>query len=237
VKRAVPDRVDRRPCTHQEIRMPFDPCGLSALSSTGSFTLWLYVTTDTRAGVLASGYFNSVADRLLPGHMLIVQAADSMNFLPVRSNAGVGNGLVLDASAPPLRLNGYAGLGFSFNIPPIEAVARSVALGAVPSGLYVGRQFTIGATATGPVGTLVFSILNAAGAVIAGPVSAQVASGGASATFTAPDPGSGYRIRVADAAEPLATQTSPSFVVTEPYALLTESGATLTADEGGEILL
>ncbi|KAA2214683.1 hypothetical protein [Teichococcus oryzae] len=217
--------------------MPFDPRGLSALSSTGSFTLWLYVTTDTRAGVLAGGYFNSVADRLQAGHMLIVQAADSMNFLPVRSNAAVGNGLVLDASAPPLRLNGYAALGFSFDIPPVAAVTRSVALGPVPTGLYVGRQFAIGATASGPVATLIFSILNAAGAVVAGPLPVAVAAGGASATFTAPAPGSGYRIRVADAAEPLAAQTSASFVVTEPFALLTETGASITAEQGGDILL
>ena len=105
------------------------------------------------------------------------------------------------------------------------------------SGLYVGRSFTVGARISGPVTTLVFTMLNAANAVIAGPTLVPVASGGASTTFTAPDPGSGYRIRVADAQEPLAAQTSASFVVTEPLALLTESGATISAQQGGEMLL
>ncbi|MFC4166668.1 hypothetical protein [Teichococcus aestuarii] len=217
--------------------MPFDPRGLSSLASTDSFTLWLYVTTDTRAAVLAPGYFTSVAARLQPGHVVVLQSADSLTFLPVRSSAGVGNGLVLDASAPPLRLNGSTALGFEFSLGPVPAETRSVALDPVPTGLYIGRSFTIGARVTGPVASLSFSMLNAAGAVIAGPVVVAVASGGASASFTAPDPGSGYRIRVQDTAEPLAAQTSASFVVTEPFALLTESGASLAAAEGGELLL
>ncbi|MXP62760.1 hypothetical protein E0493_05260 [Roseomonas sp. M0104] len=217
--------------------MPFDPRGLSSLASTDSFTLWLYVTSDTRAAVLAPGYFASVTDRLQPGHVVVLQSADSLTFLPVRSSAGVGNGLVLDASAPPLRLNAYSAFGLQFSMPLVTAVTRSVALDPVPTGLYVGRSFTVGARTTGPVTTLVFTMLNAAGTVIAGPISVAVASGTASASFTAPEPGSGYRIRVADAQEPLAAQTSASFVVTQPLALLTESGATITAQQGGEMLL
>lgn len=217
--------------------MPFDPRGLSALNSTSNFTLWLYVTGDTRAAVLAPGYFAAAADRLVPGNILVVQAADSLNFLPVQSNAKIGNGVVLDASAPPLRLAGYGALGFGFSMPPVAGESRSVALDPVPSGLYIGRAFTVGARTSGPVATLVFTILNSMGAVVAGPVLVPVSSGGASATFTAPAPGSGYRVRVADAQEPLAAQLSPSFVVTEPYALLTEAGLNITAHQGGEILL
>lgn len=217
--------------------MPFDPRGLSALNSTGSFTLWLYVTGDTRAAVLATGYFSGAADRLLPGHILVVQAADSLNFLPVQSNAKVGNGVVLDASAPPLRLGAAAALRIAFSLPPVAAETRSVALEPVPTGLYIGRSFTVAARVGGPIATLQFSILNAAGGIIAGPVSAHVANGGASATFIAPEPGTGYRIRVQDPQEPLASQTSASFVVTEPFALLTESGATLAAQSGGELVL
>ncbi|WBV44151.1 hypothetical protein [Pseudoroseomonas cervicalis] len=217
--------------------MPFDPRGLSSLASTDSFTLWLYVTTDTRAAVLAPGYFAAAATRLQPGHLIVLQSADSLTFIPVLSNNGVGNGLVLNASAPPLRLNAFADLAFDFSIPPVAAVARSVALDPLPSGLYTGRSFTVAARTSGPVATLVFSLLNAAGAVVAGPVSVPVASGSASTSFTAPDPGSGYRIRVVDAAEPLAAQSSPFFVVTEPYALLTEAGGSVLAADGGELLL
>lgn len=217
--------------------MPFDPRGLTSLASTDSFTLWLYVTTDTRAAVLAPGYFAAAVGRLQPGHLIVLQSADSLTFMPVLSNNGVGNGVVVSASAPPLRLNAFADLGFDMQIAPVAAVTRSVALDPVPSGLYTGRSFTVAARVSGPVETLVFTMLNAAGAVVAGPASVAVASGSASTSFTAPAPASGLRIRVVDAAEPLAAQTSPPFVVTEPYALLTEAGTSLLAADGGELLL
>lgn len=217
--------------------MPFDPRGLTALASTDSFTLWLYVTTDTRSAVLAPGYFTAAIGRLMPGHVVVLQSADSLTLMPVRSSAGVGNGLVLDAAAPPLRLNAAAALAFELTLAAVVAEARSVALDPLPSGLYVGRVFTVAARTTGPVASLVFTMLNAAGAVIAGPASVAVAAGSAATDFTAPAPGNGYRIRVADAAEPLVAQTSASFVVTEPFALLTEGGASLTGIDGGELLL
>jgi hypothetical protein len=44
-------------------------------------------------------------------------------------------------------------------------------------------------------------------------------------------------VRVTDADEPLVTQLSSSFVVTEPYVLLTETGGTLLMQDGGELLL
>ncbi|MCQ4159798.1 hypothetical protein NON00_07635 [Roseomonas sp. GC11] len=217
--------------------MPFDPRGLTSLASTDSFTLWLYVTTDTRAAVLAPGYFTAATGRLQPGHVVVLQSADSLTFLPVRSSATVGNGLVLDASAAPLRLNANAELVLDIAMAAVAAATRTVALGTIPTGLYTGRSFTVSASVSGPVSTLVFSMLNASGTVVLGPTSVAVSSGGASVSFTAPAAGSGYRIRVADADEPLATQTSASIVVTEPYALLTEAGTSLLASDGGEILL
>jgi hypothetical protein len=217
--------------------MAFDPRGLTALATTDTFTLWLYTTDDTRAAVLAPGYFAGAASRLLPGHVLVLQSADSLTFLPVRSSGGVGNGLVLDASAPPLRLNGFSAPRYAFALAAVFPAVRSVALDPVPTGLYIGRSFTVSARTTGPVATLQFRILNAAGATVAGPTSVTVASGTGSVTFTAPDPGTGYRIRVQDAAEPLAAQTSATFVVTEPLALLTEQGFTMIGENDGELHL
>jgi hypothetical protein len=217
--------------------MPFDARGLTALANTDSFTLWLYVTTDTRAAVLAPGYFTAAIPRVKPGHVILLEAADAIVLMPVLASGGVGNGLVLSATAAPLRLQAEADLAFEMTIGPVAAQARSVALDPLPSGLYVGRVFSVSARVSGPVTAVVFAMLNAAGAVIAGPASVPVAAGSASTDFTAPSPGSGYRIRVTDAAEPLATQTSASFVVTEPFALLTETGLSLTGIEGGELLL
>jgi hypothetical protein len=199
--------------------------------------MWLYTTTDTRAAVLAPGYFASVADKLMPGHLILLQTADALSLIPVRSNGAVGNGLVLDATAPPVRLNVGAALKIRFSLAAATVQTRTVALDPVPAGLYIGRSFTVSARVTGPVSTLIFSIVNAAGSVVAGPVSASALSGSASVTFAAPAAGSGYRVVVRDASEPLVTQTSSSFVVTEPYVLMTEAGATLLMQDGGELLV
>jgi hypothetical protein len=216
--------------------MAFDARNLSPLESAGGFTMWLYATTDTRAAVLAPGYFASVADKLLPGHLILLQSADSLSLIPVRSGGAVGNGLVLDASAPPVRISVGAALSMLFSMGG-TVQTRTVALDPIPAGLYIGRSFTVAARVTGPVTTLLFSILDAAGNVVAGPVSVSALSGSASVTFTAPAAGSGYRVRVQDANEPLVTQTSSTFVVTEPYVLLTETGATLLMQDGGELLV
>lgn len=232
----VPARVHSALDLSEETRMAFDARNLSPLESAGGFTMWLYITTDTRAAVLAPGYFSSAADRLRPGHLILLQSADSLSLIPVRSNGEVGNGLVLDASAPPVRLTVAAALTMLFSLGA-SAQARSVALDAIPAGIYTGRTFTVTARVTGPVSTVRFSILNAAGTTVSGPISASVASGSASVTFNAPAIGSGYRVRVQDADEPLAMQLSPSFVVTEPFMLLTESGATLLMQDGGELLV
>ncbi|WP_419896378.1 hypothetical protein [Roseomonas sp. USHLN139] len=217
--------------------MPFDARGLTALANTDSFTLWLYITTDTRAAVLAPGYFTAAISRLKPGHVILLEAADAIVLMPVLANGNVGNGLVLSATAAPIRINVEVALLFEMTIEAVTAQTRSVALDPLPSGLYVGRVFTAAARTSGPVSSVIFSLLNAAGTAIAGPTTVAVSAGSASIDFTAPSPGSGYRIRVADAAEPLATQTSSSFVVTEPYALLTEAGLSLVGSEGGELLL
>jgi hypothetical protein len=216
--------------------MPFDARNLTPLDSAGGFTMWLYTTSDTRAAVLAPGYFASVANKLLPGHLILLQTADALSLIPVRSNGAVGNGLVLDASAPPVRLNVGAALNIVFGLTA-GVQTRTVALDPVPAGLYIGRSFTVSARVTGPVSTLIFSILDASGTVVAGPVPASALSGSASVTFAAPAAGSGYRVKVQDANEPLVAQTSSFFVVTAPYALMTEAGGTLLMQNGGEMLV
>jgi hypothetical protein len=216
--------------------MPYIASNLVPLVAADSFTLWLYKTTDTRATVLAPGYFTAAASRLLPGHMLVLQAGDASAILPVRAGAAVGNGLVVDASSPPLRLSAVGSLDFDTDLAA-TAVARCLTLGAMPSGVNQGETFTVQASVSGPVTTLKFSILNAAGAVVLGPISANVSAGSASATFTAPSPGNGYRVKVEDAADSLVVQVSPSFVVLSAFALLLENGTSLLRETGGRLVL
>ncbi|MFH5924080.1 hypothetical protein [Roseomonas xinghualingensis] len=216
--------------------MSYVVSNLVPLVAADSFTLWLYKTTDSRATVLAPGYFATAASRLLPGHLLVLQAGDASAILPVRAGGAVGNGLVLDATSPPLRLPAAGSLDFSADLAA-SAAARCLTLGAMPNGVNQGETFSVQASASGAVTTLKFSILNAAGAVVLGPVSATVTAGSASATFTAPSPGSGYRLKVEDEADSLVMQISPSFVVLSAFALLIESGTNLLLETGGRLIL
>jgi len=216
--------------------MAFTPGNLIPLIAADSFALWLYRTADTRAAVLAAGYFAAARDRLLPGHLIVLQAADAATFLPVRGNAEVGNGIVLDASLSPLRLAAAGSLEMEADLAA-AAVARSVSLGAVPAGVNEGESFTVQAAAAGATATLRFTVLDAAGAAVRGPVSVPVSGGAASTTFAAPTPGTGYRLKVEDAADALVAQLSPSFVVLSAFALLIESGASLLAETGRRLVL
>ncbi|MBB5692347.1 hypothetical protein [Muricoccus pecuniae] len=216
--------------------MPYNSSNLIPLVAADSFTLWLYKTTDSRATVLSAGYFTPAANRLLAGHMVVLQASDATALLPVRSNAEVGNGLVVDASSSPIRLSGAGSLDLGADLAA-AAIARCVSLGAMPSGVNEGETFTVHATASGATTNLRFSILDAAGSVVRGPITVAVAAGVASTTFTAPTPGNGYRLKVEDAADALVALLSPSFVVLPAFALLLESGFNLLAETGTRLVM
>lgn len=216
--------------------MPYIASNLISLVAADSFTLWLYKTTDLRATVLSPGYFSNAGGRLLPGHMVVVQAGDATSILPVRNNGEVGNGIVVDASSAPLRLGAAGSLAIEASLTA-SATARGVTLGAMPSGLNQGQNFTIQASASGATSTLSFSVLNAAGNPVLGPTSIPVAAGSATATFPAPTPGNGYRVKVEDAADALVVQLSPSFVVLSAFALLLESGVSLLIEAGGRVAM
>ena len=216
--------------------MAYDPTSLSPLIAADAFSMWYYRTADTRAAVLAPGYFATATNRLLPGHVLVLQAGDATAILPVREDGAVGNGLVVDASAPPRRLNAAGTLDFSADLSA-TAVARCLSLSPVPAGINVGEVFDVGATVTGPVATVRFAVLNAAGNTVVGPTDAAVAGGAATASFAAPSAGTGYRVRAADPADTLVVQTSPSFVVLSAFALLVESGAGVLLESSARLTL
>ena len=84
--------------------MPFSPNALIPLIQSGSFSLWHYRSADLRIEIAAPGYFNAAAGRLRPGDVMILQAADAMAMLPVRSNALTGPGVTLDGAVTPVAL-------------------------------------------------------------------------------------------------------------------------------------
>ncbi len=69
--------------------MPFDVQKLSVLAYANGFTLWHYRNdADTRAAMLAAGYFDTSAHLLRRGDMLLTRSSDSFAILHVTSNTG-----------------------------------------------------------------------------------------------------------------------------------------------------
>jgi hypothetical protein len=76
--------------------MAYNSKNLSVLAYANGFTLWHYGTTDTAVDVDTTGYFNSAADMLRVGDMIIgnvdTAATPQAGIFVVRSNtAGVVN--------------------------------------------------------------------------------------------------------------------------------------------------
>lgn len=216
--------------------MPFSSSGLSALSIAGTFTLWYYGTSDDRATVLAAGYFAPAALQLRAGDVIILQASDATALIPVRSGTAAGPGVTLDTSGSTLNLLRSATLPFTIT-QSANIVARAIAIGALPANLLPGTVFAVSASVIGPIAQLTVTLQNAAGTPIGTAQTVPVVSAAAAVSFAAPDPGGGYRVRVADTADPGLFSLSPPFAVGAPPALLTEAGLRLRLETGAAILL
>ena len=92
--------------------MAFSSAGFTPLVRQDQFTLWNYITTDTRSTVLTLNYFASVGDSVKAGDIVILHASDGLSFIPVRDTVAVGNGLVLDTSVAPLSFSRLAAASF-----------------------------------------------------------------------------------------------------------------------------
>ena len=215
--------------------MPFDARNMAALIASESTTFWFYRTTDTRAAVLAPGYFAAAATQLQSGHVIIAQTADSLSILPVRVNAAVGNGLVLDVVGVPLARVVQAALSVAGALSA-TATFRTVRVDSPPIGVVEGAPFTTGASVGGATTTMLFRLVNASGTILKTVSGVPVVSGRATATLTGPAPGTGYRIRAIDSDDSDARSTSATFTSAPLLQIAAENGAGLTT-EAGEMLL
>lgn len=215
--------------------MPFDARNMAALIASDSTTFWFYRTTDTRAAVLAPGYFAAAATQLQSGHVIIAQTADSLSMLPVRVNGAVGNGLVLDVVGAPLARAAQATLSIAGALAA-AATFRTVRVDSPPIGVVEGAPFTTGASVGGATTTMLFRLVNATGTILQTVSGVAVADGRATAIFTGPAAGTGYRIRAIDSNDSDARSTSATFSSAPLQQIATERGAGLTT-EGGEVLL
>jgi hypothetical protein len=216
--------------------MPFDNSALLPLLANGGFTIWLYRTTDTRAEALAAGYFAPAAARLGWGDVIFLQASDALTLTTVRPGPVVPGGVVVDTAAAPFRANRTAAQRFSVR-QVASAVAMAVLLAPLSGGIVAGGTVNAQATVAGPVAQVSFSIRDATGATVRGPQAATVSGGAASASLPAPAAGSGYRLRVEAVGFADIADTSPTFSVGQPFALLAENGVTLVTQAGERLLL
>ncbi len=74
--------------------MAYDPNNLSVLAYANGFTLWHFASADSAAVVSTTGYFNSAADMLRTGDMILANletdgAATAGIFLVNQNAAGV----------------------------------------------------------------------------------------------------------------------------------------------------
>lgn len=216
--------------------MSFLSSGLAALTTANGFTLWHYRTQDSRATVLAAGYFAAAGTLLQPGDIVIVQASDATAMVPIRGGPVAGGGVTVDAlgAAPALLRSATLQADIALTA---TAVPRAIVLDAPPSPLFEGNGFVAGATVTGPIAQITFRFRTALGTEVAPPQTVAVAAGRAQAGFTAPAPAGGYRLLAADAADPAHADLSPPFAVTRPPRLLSEASGLLLLESGGAALL
>jgi hypothetical protein len=214
----------------------FSSADLSALIQGNSFTLWHYRTADSRAAVSAAGYFAGVSDRMRAGDLMILQAADAMAMLPIRVGPALGTGVTLDGAVGPLNIVRSLVQRLSVS-QAASAVVRTLVLAPIAASFVAGSSIPVSATVTGPVSQVVFTIHNAAGAVVPPARTVTVVNGRAVTSFFSPAIGTGYRIRAEDAADPAVGVTSRSFnvgvdlkllLLEDDLRLLTEAGGRLT---------
>ena len=215
--------------------MPFSSANLAALIQGNNFTLWQYRTTDTRSVVTAGGYFAAVAGSLKAGDLMVLQTADAVALLPIRTGPALGTGVTLDGAVGPLNTVRSVAQRFGFG-QVAAAVVRTIILAPFAAGIVAGTSIPVSASIAGPISQVVFSLRDGTGAIVPPVQVVAVVGGTAAASFPAPAIGTGYRIRVEDAADPALTVLSGSFNVGTDLKLVLQENDTHLLSEAGDVL-
>ena len=113
------------------------------------------------------------------------------------------------------------------------AVVRAIVLVPFAAVVVAGSSIAAAATVTGPISQVVFTLRDRNGTILPPVRTAAVSNGAASTSFAAPPVGTGYRIRVEDAADPAVGITSRSFTVGAGSRLLLQEDGSLPLQEDG----
>ena len=79
--------------------MSYKSANLSVLAYANGFTLWHYVTDDTKLELTSKGYFDRACDMLRPGDMVFVNIGRAAGIVVVKS---INNGRVTIDNLIPL---------------------------------------------------------------------------------------------------------------------------------------
>lgn len=212
--------------------MPFSPTALVPLIQTGAFNLWHYRSADLRADIAAPGYFAPALGQLRAGDVMILQAADAMAVLPLRSNALTGPGVTLDGAVAPVAIARSVAQRFGIT-QAAAAVVRTIVLAPLLVGIVAGTSIPVQAQVAGPVSQVVVSLLDGAGRLVPPARTLNVSQGYVTTTLPTPPVGTGYRIRVADPLDASVAATSRPFSILPDLRLvLAEEGQTLVQEDG-----
>jgi hypothetical protein len=216
--------------------MPFIATNLVPLTQANGFTLWHYRSDDLRSVITAAGYFGAVATRFRPGDVMILQASDTLAIISFRSNATTGAGVVLDGAVVPIALTRTAAMPFRMT-QAVAAIVRTIVLAPIVAGIIVGGSIPVQAQVNGPISEVIVSLRNASGQILPPTQRIAVSQGFANVAIPAPAIGTGYRIRVEDAADPEIAATSASFSVLPDFRfVLQQDGARLLQEDGSKLV-
>jgi len=215
--------------------MPFTASDLVPLIQTARFNLWHYRSLDPQAVIVAAGYFSPAAAMLRAGDVMIVQSADAMAILPVRSNAATGPGVVLDGAVTPIALTRSIAQTLRM-VQSATAVVSTIILAPLMAGIIVGTSIPVQAQVVGPIQQVVITVRDAQNQVIPPALTVNVDQGYVTAALPTPPVGTGYRIRIEDALDTGVVATSRSFnILPDLRLILIEDGAKLLQEDGAAI--
>ncbi|MEI6162108.1 MAG: hypothetical protein WCP77_19915 [Roseococcus sp.] len=215
--------------------MPFTASDLVPLIQTARFNLWHYRSADLQAAITTAGYFAPAASMLRAGDLMIVQSADAMAMLPLRSNTVTGPGVTLDGAVTPIALTRSIAQTLRM-VQAASAVVSTIILAPLMAGVIVGTSIPVQAQIIGPIQQVVITLRDAQNQIIPPAQTMNVDQGYVTTTLPTPAVGSGYRIRIEDALDTGVVATSRSFnILPDLRLILLEDGAKLLQEDGAAI--